>query len=411
MLKNIRAILFTIYRTLFRPILKVCYDRLIRPIFEIKDSPHSIALGLAVGLWISLTPTVGIQMTLALIVCTLLRANVLIAVAMCWVSNPVTFIPMYYGYYRFGLVVMNTEPTPWEEFRQMIQNDYAIVSVYDPQQYTNMDAQKILKAIALTKARLYYNSTETSNYAKLTEEARQAGLLAPEQWGIDISLIASLASKHSQQLDQGKISEQLRAECLANNLKLSQRASLSIKEQGSVWLLRDSGNNVKLLLKKGKNRIHLHRLWAADKVIQIALANKGYAFTDRLTYLGFRRKRPATAAKILVTTTFQREQSFLDRCWTVLAMGTQEFALPMWIGSLIIATVLSIPAYPITYHAIVRFRSSFGKLKESPKLARFKAKTRRLVQISTRRRKSKAEPDQSEKEKHESTVDAEKVDS
>ena len=410
MLNTIRAILYKTYRILFRPIFKMCYYRLVKPIFEIKDSPHSIALGLAVGLWISLTPTVGIQMTLALIVCTLLRANVLIAVAMCWVSNPITFVPMYYGYYRFGLVVMNNEPTPWDEFKKMIQNDCVIVSLHDPKQYANMEAQKILKAIALTKARLYYNSTESSNYAKLSGEAKQAGLQPPKAWGVDVSLLFSVDLTHRQQLDQGKITEKLRAECLANNLKLSEYIALSIKQKGSTWLLRDSGNNVKLLLKRGKSRIHLHRLLAAGKVIAKALANNGYAFTDRLTYLNFSKKQKATAAKILIATTFHRKQTFLDRCWTILAMGTHEFALPLWIGSLIIATALSLPAYPITYHAIVRFRSSLHKFKESPNMARLKEKTRKLVRISTRRRKKKAESDTAEKDSKLPSADPEKVD-
>lgn len=110
------------YKTL-TPVAKSLCTRWIYPLFKQQGSPHSIALGLAVGLWISLTPTVGLQMTMSVIACTVLHANIVVAVAMCWISNPVTFIPMYYGYYRLGLAVTHAAPTPWREFQKILQNE------------------------------------------------------------------------------------------------------------------------------------------------------------------------------------------------------------------------------------------------------------------------------------------------
>ena len=72
-------------------------------------------MGLAMGLWVALTPTVGIQMTVAALVGTLLNkvtrhgANRPIAVAMAWISNPVTMVPMYYGYVLIGWKLMGKE--------------------------------------------------------------------------------------------------------------------------------------------------------------------------------------------------------------------------------------------------------------------------------------------------------------
>ena len=81
------------------------YERLIKPILTVKDTPHGLALGIALGLWVALTPTVGIQMTLVFVLATLLKANRIAGVAMTWISNPVTFLPMYYGYYQVGLLM------------------------------------------------------------------------------------------------------------------------------------------------------------------------------------------------------------------------------------------------------------------------------------------------------------------
>ena len=82
--------------------LRYIHKKLIRPIFTINDTPHSIALGVAMGFFISLTPTVGIQMLTAVIVGTLIKANRIIAAILCWISNPVTILPMYYTYYWLG---------------------------------------------------------------------------------------------------------------------------------------------------------------------------------------------------------------------------------------------------------------------------------------------------------------------
>lgn len=84
------------------------YEKLIKPIINADSSPQSIALGAAIGMFIALTPTVGIQMPIAVFCGTMFnrftrfQVNNLVAAAMCWVSNPLTFIPMYYGYLWLG---------------------------------------------------------------------------------------------------------------------------------------------------------------------------------------------------------------------------------------------------------------------------------------------------------------------
>lgn len=66
------------------------------------DTPHRIALGMAVGAFVTLTPTIGLQMVLVVALCTLLRANRLVGVPLVWISNPATIVPLYYPSYRLG---------------------------------------------------------------------------------------------------------------------------------------------------------------------------------------------------------------------------------------------------------------------------------------------------------------------
>jgi len=64
---------------------------------RLKGSPHSIALGAAIGVFIGLTPTIPLH-TIIIIVLTLLTRTSFIAglTTSILVSNPLTYVPQYY---------------------------------------------------------------------------------------------------------------------------------------------------------------------------------------------------------------------------------------------------------------------------------------------------------------------------
>jgi uncharacterized protein (DUF2062 family) len=68
-------------------------------------SRKGIAMGVAVGIFFGLLVPIA-QMPLSAAAAVLLRANLPIAVASTFVTNPVTFGPVYYGAYRLGKVVL-----------------------------------------------------------------------------------------------------------------------------------------------------------------------------------------------------------------------------------------------------------------------------------------------------------------
>ena len=75
---------------------------LIRRIVHADDTPHKIAWGVALGIFVAWTPTVGIQMILAGIAAWLLNGNKVAAIAIVWVSNPYTVIPIFSVNYFVG---------------------------------------------------------------------------------------------------------------------------------------------------------------------------------------------------------------------------------------------------------------------------------------------------------------------
>lgn len=62
-------------------------------------------MGVAVGIFFGLLVPIA-QMPLSATAAVLLRANLPMAVASTFVTNPVTFGPVYYGAYRLGKVVL-----------------------------------------------------------------------------------------------------------------------------------------------------------------------------------------------------------------------------------------------------------------------------------------------------------------
>jgi len=100
---------------------RLIYRKLVLPVLRTNDSPRSLAMGVIMGLWVSLTPTVGIQMTIVVILGTLMRANRIVAVAMTWISNPVTFVPMYYGYYKLGLWITGRQGITYSEIDELVR--------------------------------------------------------------------------------------------------------------------------------------------------------------------------------------------------------------------------------------------------------------------------------------------------
>ncbi len=101
--------------SLLKRILKKLVD-----IVRQKDTPHRIALGMALGIFVGILPLMGIQMTVVALIALPLRGNLKAAVAGVWISNPITFLPMYWGYYKFGLLICPSRAISMKEFKEII---------------------------------------------------------------------------------------------------------------------------------------------------------------------------------------------------------------------------------------------------------------------------------------------------
>lgn len=79
---------------------------ILRELVSLDDSAHAIALGSALGMWVGMTPTVGVQMPILLAIWFLIRRwlyfNVTASMLVVLVSNPLTTPPIYWFNYELG---------------------------------------------------------------------------------------------------------------------------------------------------------------------------------------------------------------------------------------------------------------------------------------------------------------------
>lgn len=97
-----------------------------RAMLMLDDSSHRIALGGAIGMFFALTPTMGIQMFLVLLLAVLTRRwftfNKVAALLMVYVSNPLTALPIYWFNYKLGTIYF-PGTTSRKEFEALLQYD------------------------------------------------------------------------------------------------------------------------------------------------------------------------------------------------------------------------------------------------------------------------------------------------
>jgi uncharacterized protein (DUF2062 family) len=79
-------------------------------ILHADDPPHRLALGVAIAMFITFTPTIGFQMALVFALCWLLGGNKLVGLPLVWISNPATIVPIYYPCLWLGEHLMGKPP-------------------------------------------------------------------------------------------------------------------------------------------------------------------------------------------------------------------------------------------------------------------------------------------------------------
>lgn len=92
------------FKSYMRRIREFCVYK----VLHADDPPHRLALGIAVGMFVTFMPLIGLQMLVSFFLAWLLRANKLVGIPLVWLSNPVTIVPIYYPCYLLGCKLLGT---------------------------------------------------------------------------------------------------------------------------------------------------------------------------------------------------------------------------------------------------------------------------------------------------------------
>lgn len=104
-------------------------------VVRIQGSPHAIALGMACGVAVAMTPLLGLHFPIAFLLAWLFRASVMGAMVGTIAANPWTIPAIWYASYRLGCTLLGMAPGhedqarltlaflldhPWQVFAPML---------------------------------------------------------------------------------------------------------------------------------------------------------------------------------------------------------------------------------------------------------------------------------------------------
>lgn len=93
-------------RTKLQRLFRYIYIRFIR----LRGHPKAIARGLAAGVFAGSYPLFGLQTIIGVAIAAAIRGNKLVAAAGTWISNPLTYVPIYAFNYQIGRLLLR-QPT------------------------------------------------------------------------------------------------------------------------------------------------------------------------------------------------------------------------------------------------------------------------------------------------------------
>ncbi len=109
------------------------WQEFVRKLQELRGRPRELSLGIAIGVFVGITPTIPLHTVLAVTLAAALRGSKLAAALGVWVANPLTIPVFYYGSYRLGIFVLGmpelTLPSTYSVFSLMHLGGHVTVAM------------------------------------------------------------------------------------------------------------------------------------------------------------------------------------------------------------------------------------------------------------------------------------------
>ena len=87
--------------------IRFVYLKLLR----LRGKPRVVAKGFAIGVFAGCFPFFGLQSLVSIFLAALLKGSKVAAIAATWISNPLTYVPIFIFNYKIGKLLLGTKDT------------------------------------------------------------------------------------------------------------------------------------------------------------------------------------------------------------------------------------------------------------------------------------------------------------
>jgi len=130
---------------------------------KIRGHPHEIGLGLALGLFVAMTPTMGFQMAIAICIATFFKWNKVAAGIGVWVTNPVTAPIIYPICYYIGSRIYSVPKSQTVGAGLNVKLFYTLI-VKAPELFIALTIGGVIIGLPLAVAGYYFAYSATRRY-------------------------------------------------------------------------------------------------------------------------------------------------------------------------------------------------------------------------------------------------------
>ena len=106
-------------------------------LIRLREHPQKLAKGLAVGAFAGCFPLFGLQMIIAILLAFIVRGNKVTAMMGTWISNPFTYVPIFWFNFKVGQLILHLgindlETSPiefnWDSWQSLANQGIVIIS-------------------------------------------------------------------------------------------------------------------------------------------------------------------------------------------------------------------------------------------------------------------------------------------
>ncbi len=102
--------------------IKKKFELFVDSVKKLNGDPHYVAVGMAIGVFVAISPTIPFHTILAIALAIIFKASKPAAIIGVWVSNPVTVVFLYFACYKVGFLFFENSALGFKSIELLIEH-------------------------------------------------------------------------------------------------------------------------------------------------------------------------------------------------------------------------------------------------------------------------------------------------